>query len=106
MKGKGCTCNAWSQAECCCNVDWRSAREVELEHLKKSFSEQTKTIANQEEQIEELEKAHEQMLNDCCSMEAERNKYRKALEEIREGDNCNTTALMKIVASKALEEDA
>lgn len=30
--GTGCECHASSASECCCdNVDWRSAREIELE---------------------------------------------------------------------------
>ena len=30
--GKGCCCYARSESDCCCDdVDWRSAREVELE---------------------------------------------------------------------------
>ncbi len=31
IPGKGCKCEAWSEDECGCGVDWRSAREVELE---------------------------------------------------------------------------
>ena len=32
VSGMGCKCSAWSENECCCEgVDWRSAREVELE---------------------------------------------------------------------------
>ena len=32
IPGMGCKCEAWSEGECgCADVDWRSAREVELE---------------------------------------------------------------------------
>jgi len=35
--GKGCMCAAQSSADCgCTNVDWRSAREIELEELLKN----------------------------------------------------------------------
>ena len=34
IPGIGCQCCAYSENECCCpDVDWRSAREVELEAL-------------------------------------------------------------------------
>jgi len=29
--GEGCKCFANSENDCCCDVDWRSEREVELE---------------------------------------------------------------------------
>jgi hypothetical protein len=28
--GKGCTCNAWGEHECCCDADWTDPRIYEL----------------------------------------------------------------------------
>ena len=40
IPGIGCQCCAHSENECCCpDVDWRSAREVELEALVEKLKE-------------------------------------------------------------------
>ena len=44
--GIGCQCCAHSENECCCpDVDWRSAREVELEALVEKLEQQLATPA-------------------------------------------------------------
>ena len=44
IPGIGCQCCAHSENECCCpDVDWRSAREVELEALVEKLEQQLAT---------------------------------------------------------------
>ena len=46
IPGIGCQCCAHSENECCCpDVDWRSAREVELEALVEKLEQQLATPA-------------------------------------------------------------
>lgn len=54
--GMGCKCAAWSANECSCpDVDWRSAREVELEAENKALrkdAERYRWLRNQNELLE------------------------------------------------------
>ena len=44
IPGIGCQCCAHNENECCCpDVDWRSAREVELEALVEKLEQQLAT---------------------------------------------------------------
>jgi len=46
--GKGCKCFARAEGECGCGVDWRSAREVELEAEVERLKEALKEISEME----------------------------------------------------------
>ena len=55
IPGKGCQCAAKSEWECCCDVDWRSTREVELEAENKQLREALGEMRRVTESFEYME---------------------------------------------------
>ena len=50
--GTGCECYASNASECCCdNVDWRSAREIELEVENAQLRKQLAAVAKERDEI-------------------------------------------------------
>lgn len=46
VPGKGCTCAAWNESECCCDADWTDPAVYELYELREYVNKLECTIKN------------------------------------------------------------
>jgi len=89
--GKGCTCMARSEVECsCAGVDWRSAREVELEYEVKRLNDFAKL---QSDDIQRLHAKIQSNLEDWMKIRKAHDRLKLYAEDMAEmdcayGDNC------------------
>ena len=100
--GIGCKCNAWYASECCCNdIDWRSAREVELED---ACAELTDLCDKQSAQIDELESRFQQTHVWLCERNEQLHEQAAALKLAKEALESSLTACISFSALRKANE--